>query len=263
VAGVGVDVRLSPGCWNGNGDSSTAAVARAAIDRALLLAPGLSDAHFARGLYHLWIDRDTTRALGNLETALRQRPNDADVLMELAQTEWNTRGPRSQAIMYAERAVQLDPRTQFRLLLLAYLYRELQRFDEAERAYDRAIALRPENPGPYTQKAVIYLLRDGDIAGARRFIRRAAQHVDTMELISAAATSLLPHHGLGMLDEGYQQTVLTLPVSAFGGDTASTASSKGWCTAPEVTCPGSARTSTPHSHSPLLGFVRTPDSHPT
>jgi TolB-like protein len=201
-------------------DSSTAAEARAAIDRALVLAPGLSDAHFARGLYHLWIDRDTTRALGDLETALRQRPNDADVLMELAQTEWNTRGPRSQAIMYAERAVQLDPRTQFRLLLLAYLYRELQRFDEAERAYDRAIALRPENPGPYTQKAVIYLLRDGDIAGARRFIRRAAQHVDTMELISAAATSLLPHHCLGMLDEGYQQTVLTLPASAFGGDTA-------------------------------------------
>jgi hypothetical protein len=36
-----------------------------------------------------------------------------------------------------------------------------QRFDEAERAYDRAIALRPENLGPYTLKAVIYLVRDG------------------------------------------------------------------------------------------------------
>ena len=102
-----------------------------------------------------------------LETAVRRSPNDADLLMDLANTEWNLRGSQSQAITRAERAVQLDPRNQRRMVVLAFLYQEAQRFDDAERTYDRAIALRPENPGPYTQKAVNYLIGYGDIARAR------------------------------------------------------------------------------------------------
>ncbi len=198
---------------------SRAAEAKAAIERALQLDPNLAEAHYARGMYHLGVESDTTEGFRELETAVRQRPNDAELLMELANTEWNLRGPKSQAITRAERAVQLDPRNQRRIVVLAFLYQEAQRFDEAERTYDRAIALRPENPGPYTQKAVNYLIGYGDIARARQVLRQAARHVDTMELISAAATTLMPQHFLGVLDEGYQQTALSLPVSAFGGDT--------------------------------------------
>jgi TolB-like protein/Flp pilus assembly protein TadD/tRNA A-37 threonylcarbamoyl transferase component Bud32 len=201
-------------------DSSTAAEAKAAIDRALRLAPGLGEAHYARGLYHLFVEPDTADAFRDLEEAVRLRPNDADFLMELANTEWNLRGPGSQAITKAERAVQLDPRNQRRAVVLAFLYQEANRFDEAERAYDRAIALRPENPGPYTQKAVNYLIGYGDIARARRVLRQATPHVpDTMDLISAAATTLMPQHFLGMLDESWQRAALTLPVSAFADDT--------------------------------------------
>jgi tetratricopeptide (TPR) repeat protein len=139
--------------------------------------------------------------------------------MDLANTEWNLRGSKSQAITRAERAVQLDPRNQPRMVVLAFLYQEAHRFKEAERTYDRAIALRPENPGPYTQKAVNYLIGYGDVARARQVLRQAARQVDTMDLISAAATTLMPQHFLGMLDEGYQRAALTLPMSAFGGDT--------------------------------------------
>ena len=103
-----------------------------------------------------------------LETAVRRSPNDADLLMDLANTEWNLRGSQSQAITRAERAVQLDPRNQRRMVVLAFLYQEGHQFDDAERTYDRAIALRPENAGPYTQKAVNYLIGYGDLApGAR------------------------------------------------------------------------------------------------
>ena len=198
---------------------SRAAEAKAAIDRALQLDPNLAEAHYARGMYHLGVESDTAEGFRELETAVRERPNDAALLMELANTEWNLRGPKSQAITRAERAVQLDPRNQRRVVVLAFLYQEAQRFDEAERTYDRAIALRPENAGPYTQKAVNYLIGYGDIARARQVLRQAARQVDTMELISAAATTLMPQHFLGVLDEGYQRTALGLPVSAFGGDT--------------------------------------------
>jgi serine/threonine-protein kinase len=206
---------------------SKADEAKAAIDRALQLDPNLAEAHYARGMYRLDVESDTTEGFRELETAVRQRPNDAELLMELANTEWTIRGPKSQAITRAERAVQLDPRNQRRVVVLAYLYQEAQRFDEAERTYDRAIALRPENPGPYTQKAVNYLIGYGDIARARQVLRQAAAHVDTMELISAAATTLMPQHSLGVLDEGYQQTVLRLPLSTFAGDTVWYAVAKG------------------------------------
>ncbi|HJR34220.1 MAG TPA: tetratricopeptide repeat protein, partial [Gemmatimonadales bacterium] len=204
---------------HGTFDSSAAIEAKAAIDRALRLDPDLGDAHYALGIYHLLIDSDTTEAMRELETAVRRSPNDADLLMDLANTEWNLRGSKSQAITRAERAVQLDPRNQRRMVVLAFLYQEAQRFDDAERTYDRAIALRPENPGPYTQKAVNYLIGYGDIARARQVLRQAARHVDTMDLISAAATTLMPQHFLGILDEGYQRAAVRLPMSAFAGDT--------------------------------------------
>jgi serine/threonine-protein kinase len=204
----------------GTRDSSAAAEAKAAIDHALRLDPDLGEAHYALGIYRLLVDPDTNEAMRELEIAVRRSPNDADLLMDLANTEWNLRGTKSQAITRAERAVQLDPRNQRRMVVLAFLYQESHRFEEAERTYDRAIAIRPENAGPYTQKAVNYLIGYGDIARARQSLRQAARHVDTMDLISAAATILMPQHFMGVLDEGYQRAALTLPVSAFGGDTA-------------------------------------------
>ncbi|HEX3232970.1 MAG TPA: protein kinase [Gemmatimonadales bacterium] len=204
------------GTWIG--DSSTAVKARAAVERALTLAPELSDAHLARGEYALRIENDTERGLKELETAVRLRPNDAEALMELGNTEWNLGRPGRQAIARVERAAQLDPRTVVRQVVLAFLYQESHRFDDAIRTYDRAIELKPENPGPYTQKAVLYLYR-GDINGARRLIRRAAERTDSMGLITAAASTLLPWHSYGILDDGYQRAVLRLPATAFAGDT--------------------------------------------
>jgi serine/threonine-protein kinase len=198
-----------------SGETATMVRARAAIERALKLAPDLSDAHLARA----GIEQDTARVLQELETAVRLRPNDAEALMQLGNTEFNIRGPKSQGIAHVERAAQLDPRTVMRQVVLAFLYQEAHRFDESERTYNRAIALKPENPGPYTQKAVLYLYR-GDMNGARRIIRQAAQRTDSMGLITAAASILLPWHSYGILDPGYQQAVLKLPVTAFAGDTA-------------------------------------------
>jgi eukaryotic-like serine/threonine-protein kinase len=196
------------------GDTATTARARAAIDRALALAPELSDAHLARGLYALGVEMDTARGFKELETAVRLRPNDAEALMELGNVEWNLRGPESPGIAHVERAAQLDPRTPMRQVVLAFLYQEAHRFAESERTYDRAIALQPDLPGPYTQKAVLYLYR-GDLTGARRVIRHAAERVDSMALIGAAASTLLPWHAFGILDDGYQRAVLGLPVEAF------------------------------------------------
>jgi len=190
-----------------------------AIERALALAPALSDAHLARGLYAVLVENDSARAFKELETAVRLRPNDAEALMTLGNVEYNFRGSKSQGIALVERAAQLDPRTPMRQVVLAYLYQQAHRFGESERTYDKAIDLQPELPGPYTQKAVLYLYR-GDLGGARRIIRRAAERVDSMALIAAAASTLRPWHASGVLDQGYWRAVPQLPLSVFANDTA-------------------------------------------
>jgi TolB-like protein len=118
--------------------------ARQAIDRAFALAPTLSEARLARGTYHIFVERDWARARRELELALADRPNDADLLSTLALAEGvagrrNMYSPASQAISHAERAALLDPQSMDKLLVLADMYRGLQRFDQAERV------LRPGN----------------------------------------------------------------------------------------------------------------------
>ena len=80
------------------GDPTTAAPARQAIEQALKLAPSLTDAHAALGLYHFAVDRDSVNALRELQVALAQRPSDADLLGTLAQVEWRTSGVTGKAI---------------------------------------------------------------------------------------------------------------------------------------------------------------------
>ena len=201
------------------GDPSTATAAKQAIEQALKLAPSLTDAHAALGLYHFAVDRDSVKALKELQVALAQRPNDAGLLATLAQVEWRTSGVSGKAIEHAEAAMKLDPQSLGSLAGLAPLYQEAQRFNDAERLYDRMIGLQADNPGPYVGKAMIHLLR-GDMLGARTVIRSAAGRVDSMALITAAATNRSTWHALGMLDEPYQKALLTLRPEAFGGDTA-------------------------------------------
>lgn len=122
----------------------------------------------------------------------------------------------------ARTSSQLANRSSDRFAIIAFLYREEQRFGDAERLNDRVIALDSNDPGPYVRKALDYLRRDGDTAGARAIVRSAAQHIDSMALITAAVTNydLATWDALGMLDEPYQRALLTLRPEAFGGDTA-------------------------------------------
>jgi serine/threonine-protein kinase len=196
--------------------------ARAAIDRALTLAPTLSDAHAAAGFYQAFVAHDITRSMAELEQARAGRPNDAELLSIIADFEWYQRGPAGRSISFAERSVVLDPESNTRALVLARLYRDVGRFDDAERLYDRVIRRDPKSNGPYVMKAYIYLLRDGDTARARATIRAAARVVDPQELVTAAVTTggIGTWAALGMLDEPLQRTLLKLEPAAFGDDTA-------------------------------------------
>ena len=199
-----------------------ARAAWAAISRALELAPELSEAHATAGIYHFFVDHDTTRTMLEWERALAGRPNDADLLALVGDFEWYIRGPQGRSIQFAERAVVLDPASNSKALILARLYRDAGRYNDAERLYNRVISRDSSSNGPYVMKAYLYLLRDGDTARAQATIRQAATKVDSMALITAAATTagIGTWGTLAMLDEPFERALLTLTPSAFGDDTA-------------------------------------------
>jgi serine/threonine-protein kinase len=198
-----------------------APAAEAAISRALALGPELSEAHAASGVYQVIIGKNPTRGLQELERARIARPSDADLLAQIADWEWYMRGPKGRSIPFAERALELDPSSNLKALILARIYRDAGRYDDAERLYDRVIERDPSGSGPYVMRAFVYLLRDGDTTRAKESIRAAAARVDSMALIKSAVSTIGigTWASLGMLDESFQRALLTLGPSAFGDDT--------------------------------------------
>jgi TolB-like protein/DNA-binding winged helix-turn-helix (wHTH) protein/Tfp pilus assembly protein PilF len=120
------------------------ALAEAAIQAAFRLRPDAGEAHLARAenLYRGYLDYDA--ALTELKLARETLPNDPRIfeLMGLIQRR---SGRWEESTRNLKRAVDLDPRNVFTLSAIADSYRDLRRYAEAEAAYDRALAIEPND----------------------------------------------------------------------------------------------------------------------
>jgi TolB-like protein/DNA-binding winged helix-turn-helix (wHTH) protein/Tfp pilus assembly protein PilF len=120
------------------------AEAEAAIQTAFRLRPDAGEAHLARAenFYRGYLDFD--KALTELEVARQTLPNDPRIfeLMGLIQRR---SGRWEESTRNLEHAVDLDPRNVFTLLAIADSYRDLRRYAEAASAYDRVLAIAPND----------------------------------------------------------------------------------------------------------------------
>ena len=80
-----------------------------------------------------------------------------------------------EALTYKRRAVELDPRSSFTAVALGHLHHFLGDYEEAERYYDRAIALDSLNVRFYNVKFSLLMRAVGDTARARQL---AEEHPD-------------------------------------------------------------------------------------
>jgi TolB-like protein/DNA-binding winged helix-turn-helix (wHTH) protein/Tfp pilus assembly protein PilF len=158
------------------------ALAEAAIQAAFRLSPDAGEAHLARAehLYRGYLDYEG--ALIELEVARQTLPNDPRIfeLMGLIQRR---SGRWEESTSNLKRAVDLDPRNLLTLSAIADSYRDLRRYAEAEAAYDRALAIEPNDVKTKVRSANVQLEWKADT-------RPLHQLIDS---IRAADPAAIPH----------------------------------------------------------------------
>jgi len=152
---------------------SRRALADAAIATALRLQPDLADVHLAYA-YHLYFCyRDYERTSVHLAMAKPELPNSTDAL-ELPAFIDRRQGRFDKAIQGFAAAVQLDPRNANPIVDLAYTLYAVRELRTAAGAYDKLIALVPDEPAYKIEKELnVTFMETGDEDGLRKAIRQA------------------------------------------------------------------------------------------
>ena len=189
-----------------------AAAARDAAERALALDSEHAAGHRALGFYHRLVTKEPALALEAFTRGLAAAADDADLLAAAALAERGL-GRWNEALAHLERARVLDPRNWRTGLATGIVLVYLRRSDEARAAFDRGLALAPENLSLIEEKAMTYL-QEGDLAGARA-AAAAAERIDP----KAAAAYFASYWDLDWVLDGRQRALLRrLEPRDFGDD---------------------------------------------
>jgi TolB-like protein/class 3 adenylate cyclase len=137
------------------------ALAEAAVQAATRLRPDAAETHLARASYLYYGLRDYVGALAQLEIARRALPNDPR-LFEYTGYIQRRRGQQEEGLQNLQRAVELDPRNFATLQEIAFSYQLLGRYAEGIAAFDRALAIVPDNVETRANRGLWYICWKGD-----------------------------------------------------------------------------------------------------
>lgn len=203
-----------------SGSEITLARAKAAIDRALQLEPGLPEAHMALGYYYYWGHLDYEPALEQFALAQQSHLNSSDLFHLIAAVQ-RRQGKMEQAVANFKQAAELDPRSAHMAVDIGSTYYRMRRFSEAERYLDRAISLGPEVPAYYGSKASLYLSWNADKERARQVIEDASAKIDPAQILVHVGTAFDRFRPLlRILGGDYQEELSRLTLASSELDTA-------------------------------------------
>jgi len=118
--------------------------AKQAVDTALQLGPDRGESHLAAGSLYYYCYRDYDKARAELAIARRLLPNESSVFAILGWID-RRQGRWQEHLRNANRALELDPRNVFILHQLAGSYQVLRRYNDLMAAFDRALAVTPND----------------------------------------------------------------------------------------------------------------------
>jgi eukaryotic-like serine/threonine-protein kinase len=169
--------------------------ARVAAERALALAPERPEARLAMAAYMRDLKLDYPGAHDQYVAGLKTDPNNADLLTGLATLE-RSLGKFDDQLEHAKQAQRIDPRSVATARRVATAYSDLRRYREALDAWDRTLALAPDNLAIIHGKVFTYLSM-GYLDSVHALVEQKLRTVDT--------TALLVRFAL------YQETMWALP----------------------------------------------------
>ncbi len=118
-------------------------LARRAADRGLALDSELPEVRLARGLYHLWLERDTEKALVEISRAEAGMPNNQQVY-EARAVVLEVQGRFEEAIAEYRRALVLNPKDASVLTSLSWDLWITKQHELGERTAREAMTLAPD-----------------------------------------------------------------------------------------------------------------------
>ena len=138
-------------------------LAKSAIDSAFRLKPDSGEAHLAAAVHYYRGYADYDHARGELALARQSLPNNPKVFYTLALMD-RRQGRWPEALRNFERASELDPRNVLLLNHLAGACFFVHAYDEADNAYARILAIKPNDSETRLSRAFVALIARADIA---------------------------------------------------------------------------------------------------
>jgi TolB-like protein/Tfp pilus assembly protein PilF len=161
--------------------SARLALADAAIEAASRLRPNAGETHLARARNIYQGYRDYNGALAELELARQTLPNDSRVFELTGYIQRRQPGRYEESTRTLERAIELDPRNVVVLQQIAsFNYPRLRRYADAKSAWDRLLAITPDDVIAKAEHAMVDLDWKGDT-------RPLHQMIDSIRATNPAA----------------------------------------------------------------------------
>jgi tetratricopeptide (TPR) repeat protein len=151
--------------------------AKEAIDRAFAIQPDSPEAHLVLGWYYYRGYKDYERALSEFAIAERNLPNDSGIL-EAKGAVLRRQGKFQAAVDDLKKASDLNPRAFHLQNNIATTYTFMRSYSEADRFYNRSIALAPDQLLAYQFKANNYLVWSGNTRMARSTLEKMPKKED-------------------------------------------------------------------------------------
>jgi len=129
-------------------------LANAALQAAQRLQPDAGEVHLGLADYYYHGFRDYGRARRELDAARKTLPNNPEVFEFTGYID-RREGRWPEASRNLERAIELDPRNSLTLQQLALVYQMRHLYGDEARAYDRALAIVPDDPFMLISRALI------------------------------------------------------------------------------------------------------------
>jgi serine/threonine protein kinase/Tfp pilus assembly protein PilF len=142
---------------------------RSAAEKAMTLAPELSEAHEAMGWYYYHAKLDYKSALEEFSLGLKYRPSNSNVYYGIAAV-LRRQGDMTGSVESFKKSIVYNPRASDLVRQLGETQGLLRDYEEADRNYAKAIELTPDVSAIYWERAKNILLWKGDINEARQVV---------------------------------------------------------------------------------------------